>query len=46
MEKITKKQQLLMDKCDVCGQEITGYTEKQVNFRMKMHKFTKHGGKV
>lgn len=42
MKEITKEQKLLMDKCEKCGKEITGYTEKQVNFRMKMHKFTKH----
>ena len=41
MEKIIKEQELLMEKCPVCGQEITGHSEAQVNARMNMHK-TKH----
>jgi len=26
-----------MEKCKVCGQEITGHTEPVVNARMRMH---------
>jgi len=37
MKKIKKETNLLMEKCKVCGQEITGYTEPQVNSRMRMH---------
>lgn len=37
MEQIKKETNLLMEKCSECGQEITGYTEAQVNSRMRMH---------
>ena len=37
MEEIKKQTSLLMEKCPICKQEITGYTEAQVNSRMRMH---------
>jgi len=40
MEKriITKEQEMFVDKCKKCDTEITGFSEKQVNQRMKVHK--------
>ena len=37
MENITIKKELKMDKCKICGKEVTGYSENQVNARMNMH---------
>jgi len=35
---ITKTEKMFVDKCQICNQEITGYSEAQVNSRMEMHR--------
>jgi len=39
MEKkiVKKEQEMFVEKCKRCNQEITGYSEKQVNARMNLH---------
>ena len=36
-KEITKTENLFTDRCKECDQEITGYSEAQVNSRMSMH---------
>lgn len=42
---ITKTENLKVDKCSICKQEITGYSEAQVNSRMEMHMRSHKGDK-
>lgn len=42
-KEITKTEKLFVEKCKICKQEITGYSESQVNSRMVMH-MIKHKG--
>jgi hypothetical protein len=34
---ISSEKEMFFDTCSKCGTEITGFSEKQVNQRMKIH---------
>lgn len=42
MEKREIVRVILVDKCNLCGKEITGSTEEQINYNMRIHKDAKH----
>ncbi len=46
MAKMERAEFAFVKKCDVCGKEISGFTERQVETNLNAHKFSQHRQEV